>query len=62
MVVNQKGKFNPIINLIDPNLSTVDGLVHLAAEIVIQIKSLEVALHNWDTALRIVIEVNKTFL
>ena len=30
----------------DPNLSTLDGLVHLAAEIAIQLKSLDVALDN----------------
>ena len=31
----------------DPNLSTSDGLVHLAAETTIQLKSLDVALDNW---------------
>ena len=46
----------------DPNLSTLDGLVHLAAKTTIQIKSLEVALQNWDAALRIVMEVNRSFL
>ena len=30
----------------DPNLSTLDGLVHLAAKTTIQIKSLEVAIKN----------------
>ena len=30
----------------DPHLSTLDRLVHLAAEIAIQIKSLDVALDN----------------
>ena len=30
----------------DPNISTLDGLVHLAVEIAIQIKSLDVALDN----------------
>ena len=30
----------------NPNLSTLDGLVHLAAEISIQIKSLDVTLEN----------------
>ena len=30
----------------DPNLSTLEGLVHLAAETTIQIKSLDVALDN----------------
>ena len=46
----------------DPKLSTLDSLVHLAAEKVIQIKSLDVAIENWDVALKIVMEVNKTFL
>ena len=30
----------------DSNISTLDGLVHLATEITIQIKSLEVTLQN----------------
>ena len=30
----------------DPNLSTLDGLVHLAAKTSIQLKSLDVALDN----------------
>ena len=46
----------------DPSLSRLDGLVHLAAETTIQIKSLEVALQNLDVTLRIVMEVNKTLL
>ena len=46
----------------DLNLSTSDGLVHLAAEIAIQYKSLDIALTNWDTALKILLEVNITFL
>ena len=35
----------------DPNLSTLDGLVHLDVEIAIQLKTIEVALDNWDSAL-----------
>ena len=46
----------------DPNLSTLDGLVHLAAETAIQQKSLEIALNHWDAALRMIMEVNSTFL
>ena len=46
----------------DPNLSTSDGLVHLAAETTIQHKSLEIALENWDAALKMIMEVNSTFL
>ena len=30
----------------DPNISTLDGLVHLATETTIQLKSLDVALDN----------------
>ena len=45
-----------------PNLSMLDGLVHLTTKTTIQIKSLEFALHNWDVSLRIVMGVNKTFL
>ena len=46
----------------DPNLSTLDGLVHLAAELAIQIKSLDIACDNWDAALKIIMEVHKFFL
>ena len=46
----------------DPNISTLDGLVHLAAETTIQYKSLEIALNNWDASLRMIVEVNQTFL
>ena len=46
----------------DPIFSRLYGLVHLTIETTIQIKSLEVALQNWDVSLRIVMEVNKIFL
>ena len=46
----------------DPNLSTLDGLVHLAAETAIQYKSLEISLNNWDASLRMIMEVNQSFL
>lgn len=46
----------------DPNLTTLDGLVHLAAKIAIQIKSLHIVLDNWDAAMKIIIEVHKNFL
>ena len=46
----------------DPNLSTHEGLVDLALELAIQHKSLDIALNNWDVALKILLEVNKTFL
>ena len=45
----------------DPNLSTLDGLVHLAAELAIQIKSLDVACDNWDATLTIILDVLKSF-
>ena len=46
----------------DPNLSTLDGLVHLVVELAIQIKSLDVACENWDVARKIILEVHKSFL
>ena len=46
----------------DPNLSTLDGLVHLAAKLDIQVKSLDVACDNWDEALKIIMEVHQYFL
>ena len=45
-----------------PNLSTLDGLVHLVAELAIQIKYLDVACENWDATLKIILEVHKSFL
>ena len=42
----------------DLNLSTHEGLVDLAAEHAIQHKSLDVALNNWDVALKILLDVN----
>ena len=45
-----------------PNLSTLDGLVHLAAKTVIQLKSLDIALDNWDTTLKHIIVLHKSFL
>ena len=46
----------------DPNISTHDGLVDLAAELAIQHKSLDITLNNRDVALEIFLEVNKLFL
>lgn len=46
----------------DPHLSTNEGLVTLATELDIQVKSLEVACDNWDTTLKIIMEVHKPFL
>ena len=46
----------------DPNLSTLYGLVHLIEEISIYHNSLDIALENLDVALKILLEVNNTFL
>ena len=46
----------------DPNISTHDGLVDLAAELGIQHKKLDIALNNWDATFKILLEVNKIFL
>ena len=46
----------------DPNISTIDGLIHLVAETTIQVKALKIALDNWDASLKIIMEVNKFFL
>ena len=36
----------------DPDLSTLESFIHLAEEIAIQLKSLDIALDNWDGALK----------
>ena len=46
----------------DPNISTNKRLFDLAAELLVQQKSLDVALKNWDADLKIILEVNETFL
>ena len=46
----------------DSNLSTLDGLVHLAIETSIQHKSLDIVLENWDATLKALLEVNSNFL
>ena len=45
----------------DPNIPTHEGLVDLAIKLVVKKKSLNIALNNWDVALKILLEVNKTF-
>ena len=45
-----------------PNLSTLDGLVHLVAETTIQLKSLDVAVDNWDADLKHIMVLHKIFL
>ena len=46
----------------DPNLSTLDDFVHLTTEKTIELKALEIALHNWDATLKIILEDNKKIL
>lgn len=46
----------------DPNLSTLDDLVHLVVKLAIWIKSLDVACDNWDVALKMILDVHKSFL
>ena len=46
----------------DLNLSTLDGLIHLASELAVQIKSFDVACENWDAGLKIILDVHKSFL
>ena len=46
----------------DLNLSTLDSLLHLAIEIAIQLKSLDVALDNQDATLKHIMVVEKRFL
>lgn len=36
-----------------PNISTLDDLVHLALELAIQMKSLDVACQNWEECIKI---------
>ena len=46
----------------EPNLSTLDGLVHFDVGLAIQINFLDVACKNWDATLKIILEVHKNFL
>ena len=46
----------------DPNLSTLDGLLHLAIKLTIQIKSLDAAYENQDATIKIILDVHKYFL
>ena len=61
-VLNKKLGYGETLLKQDPNLSTLDGLVHLVAELSIQIKSLDAACDNWDVALKIILDVHKSFL
>ena len=46
----------------EPHLFIHEGLVTLVANLDIQIKSLEVACGNWDAAMKIIMEIHKSFL
>ena len=48
-VLHKEKAYIEIVLKKDSNLSTLDGLVQLAAEIANQHKSLDIALENWDT-------------
>ena len=61
-VLHKEKMYVEIVLKKNPNISTHDGLVDLAAELAIQHKSLDIALNNWDAALKFFLEVNKTFL
>ena len=57
-VLHKEQAYAEIVLKKDPNLSTLDGLVHLAVEISIQHNSLDIALEKWHVALKILLEVN----
>ena len=61
-VLHKEKMYVEIVLKKDLDLSTNEGLVDLAIELAIQHKSLDIALNNWDAALKILLEVNKTFL
>ena len=61
-VLHKEQAYVEIVLNKDPNLSTLDGIFHLAAETTIQHKSLEIPLHNWDADLKMIMEVNSAFL
>jgi hypothetical protein len=46
----------------DSNQSTMEGLVSLAAKSAIQLKVLDIALENWDAALRHIMAIHSQFL
>ena len=61
-VLHKEQMYAEIVLKKDLNLSTHEGLVGLVAELAIQHKSLDITLNNWDATLKILLEVNKTFL
>ena len=61
-VLHKEKMYVEIVLKKDPNMSTHEGLVDLAVELAIQHKSLDIALNNWDVALKILLEVNNFFL
>ena len=61
-VLQKEKMYADIVLKKDLNLSTHEGLVDLVVELAIQHNSLDVALNDWDEAMKILLEVNKTFL
>ena len=61
-VLHKEKMYVEIVLKKDPNLSTHEGLVDIAGKLAIQHKLLDIALNNWVIALKILLEVNKTFL
>ena len=61
-VLHKEKMYVEIVLKKHPKNFTHEGQVDLAAELAIQHKSLDIALNNWDVALKILLEVNKTFL
>ena len=61
-VLHNEKMYAKIVLKKDSNLSSSNGLVHLATKISIQHKSLDTTLANWDAALKTLLEVNNKFL
>ena len=61
-VLHKEQAYTKTILKKDSNLSTLDALVHLSSKTTIKHKSLDFALENWDVALKMIMEVNSTFL
>ena len=61
-VLHKEQMYAKIVLKKTSNLSTHEGLIDLVEELAIQHKSLDIALNNWDTTLKILLEVNSTFL
>lgn len=60
-VLHKEKMYVEIVLKNDPNLSTHEGLLDLAAELAIEHKSLNISLNNWEAALKILLEVINSF-